>query len=46
MFNVPRKIIEVDLEELESRFIALYLDRLAELEDNLKKEGLCQNETA
>jgi len=49
MFEVPRKIIEVDLYEMEARFLAYYLglygcETFEELEVKFKKEDLCQNE--
>ena len=49
MFKVPR-IIEVDLYEMEARFLAYYLElhgcqTFEELEVKFKKEDLCQNET-
>ncbi len=42
MFKVPRKIIEVDLYDMEARFLAHYLelygcDNLTDLENSLKE---------
>jgi hypothetical protein len=50
--KVPRKIMQVDFAEMETRFLAHYLELcgckdLAQLEKKIKKgqkEDLCQNE--